>query len=159
VSGGFLIPAEKDFLHSRIWKGERQIEFVLPPTIMASLIAVRDSTLKIIGFNAENHRTKQCLEGIIHLVSVSTTKTIITMALTAPQAIVFWTAQAQMGLPDRTRIKFAAEGLTNPEDFIDFPEKEDLDALILKCLKPAKIAGGNAVLIPPPLLSETTDQQ
>jgi hypothetical protein len=49
-----------------------------------------------------------------------------------------------MGLPDRTRIKLAAEGLTNPEDFIDFPDKEDLDALILKCLKPAKIAGGAA---------------
>ena len=31
VSGGF----SSLFLHSRIWKGERQIEFVLPPTIMA----------------------------------------------------------------------------------------------------------------------------
>ena len=47
-----------------------------------------------------------------------------------------------MALPDRTRLKLAAEGLTTPTDFIDFPDKEDLDALILKCLKPAKIAGG-----------------
>ena len=49
-----------------------------------------------------------------------------------------------MGLPDRTRLKLAAEGLTTPTDFIDFPDKDDLDALILKCLKPAKIAGGAA---------------
>ena len=49
-----------------------------------------------------------------------------------------------MSLPDRTRLKLAAEGLTTPTDFIDFPEKDDLDALILKCLKPAKIAGGAA---------------
>ena len=46
-----------------------------------------------------------------------------------------------MALPDRTRLKLAAEGLTTPTDFIDFPEKEDLEALVLKCLKPAKIAG------------------
>ena len=49
-----------------------------------------------------------------------------------------------MGLPDRTRLKLAAEGLTTPTDFIDFPDKDDLDAFILKCLKPAKIAGGAA---------------
>ena len=66
------------------------------------------------------------------------------MPLTAPQALLFWTEQAQMSLPDRTRLKLAAEGLTTPTDFIDFPEKDDLDALILKCLKPAKIAGGAA---------------
>jgi len=68
----------------------------------------------------------------------------IKMPLTAPQALLFWTAQAQMSLPDCTRLKLAAEGLTTQTDFIDFPEKDDLDALILKCLKPAKIAGGAA---------------
>ena len=67
------------------------------------------------------------------------------MPLSAAEAIAFWTDLAQMGLPDRTRLKLAAEGLTTPTDFIDFPEKEDLDALVLKCLKPAKIAGGAAV--------------
>jgi hypothetical protein len=76
------------------------------------------------------------------LASTSTKyKPIIIMPLTAPQAIAFWTEQAQMALPDRTRLKLAAEGLTTPTDFIDFPEKDDLDALVLKCLKPAKIAG------------------
>ncbi len=76
------------------------------------------------------------------LASTSTKyKPIIIMPLSAPQAIAFWTEQAQMALPDRTRLKLAAEGLTTPTDFIDFPEKEDLEALVLKCLKPAKIAG------------------
>jgi len=67
------------------------------------------------------------------------------MPLSALQAITFWTEQAQMALPDRTHLKLVADGLTTPTDFIDFPDKDDLDALILKCLKPAKIAGGAAV--------------
>jgi hypothetical protein len=41
------------------------------------------------------------------------------MALTAPQVLAFWTKQAQMALPDRTRLKMAAEGLVMPLDFIE----------------------------------------
>ena len=58
------------------------------------------------------------------------------MALTAPQVLAFWTEQAQMALPDRTRLKMAAEGLVMPLDFIEGRSW---------CLKLAKIAGGAAV--------------
>jgi len=54
-----------------------------------------------------------------------------------------------MGLSDRTRVKMETEGLTLPEDFADFSEKEDLDALYRTLLKPAKTtvgAGANARL-------------
>jgi hypothetical protein len=78
------------------------------------------------------------------------------MPLAAPQALLFWTKQAQMALPDRTRLKLAAEGLTTPTDFIDFPDKDDLDALILKCLKPAKIAGSAAANARPQEMGDPT---
>ncbi len=54
-----------------------------------------------------------------------------------------------MGLSDRTCVKMETEGLTLPEDFADFSEKEDLDALYRTLLKPAKTtvgAGANAQL-------------
>ena len=52
-----------------------------------------------------------------------------TKPFTAAQLTSFWTSQAQMGLTARTRVQMASEGLATPDDFEDFPEKEDLEGL------------------------------
>ena len=67
------------------------------------------------------------------------------MPFTVTQLTVFWTGQSQMGLTARTRVQMAAEGLTTPDNFEDFPEKDDLEDLFKQLLKPAKIpeAGAN----------------
>ena len=46
-----------------------------------------------------------------------------------------------MGLTERTRVQMAAEGLATPEDFEDFPEKEDLEGMFRQLLNPAKTPG------------------
>ncbi len=51
------------------------------------------------------------------------------MLFTAVQITSFWISQAQMGLTARTRVQMAAEGLATPDDFEDFPEKEDIEGL------------------------------
>ena len=48
------------------------------------------------------------------------------MPFTVAQLTAFWTSQDQMGLTARTRVQMAAEGLTTPDDFEDFPEKDNL---------------------------------
>jgi hypothetical protein len=60
------------------------------------------------------------------------------MPLNDAQLTAFWTDYNPMGLSHRTRAKMSQEGLTLPEDFIDFSKKEDLDALYRTLLKPAK---------------------
>ena len=42
----------------------------------------------------------------------------------------------------------AAEGLTTPDDFKDFPEKDDLEGLFKQLLKPAKTPGLGANALP-----------
>ena len=64
------------------------------------------------------------------------------MPLTAAQLTAFWTDPDQMGLTNRTRRQMAAEGLTTPDDFEDFPEKGDLEGLFKLLLKPAKEISG-----------------
>jgi hypothetical protein len=66
------------------------------------------------------------------------------MPFTAATLTAFWTNNAQMGLVARTRTQMQNEGLVVPQDFEDFAEKEDLDALFKILLKPAKIPGGAA---------------
>ena len=51
------------------------------------------------------------------------------MPFTVAQLTAFWTSQAQMGLTACMRIQMAAEGLTTPDDFEDFAEKDDLEGL------------------------------
>ncbi len=51
------------------------------------------------------------------------------MPFTAAQLTAFWTSQAQMGLTACTRVQMAAEGLATPDNFEDFPEKEDLKGM------------------------------
>ena len=70
------------------------------------------------------------------------------MLFTAVHLTSFLTSQAQMGLTARTRVEMAAEGLAKPDDFEDFPEKDDLEGLIKQLLKPAKTPGLGANALP-----------
>ena len=70
------------------------------------------------------------------------------MPFTTAHLTAFWTGQAQMGLTARTRVQMAAEGLTTPDNFEDFPEKDDLEGLFKQLLKPAKIHGLGANALP-----------
>ena len=67
------------------------------------------------------------------------------MPLNANQLTAFWTDYDQMGLSNCTRVKMETDGLTLPEDFADFSEKEDLNALYRTLLKPAKTTVGAGV--------------
>jgi hypothetical protein len=49
-----------------------------------------------------------------------------------------------MGLTAPTSVQMAAEGLTPPDDFEGFPEKDDLEGLFKQLMKPAKIPGVGA---------------
>jgi|LakMenE18May11ns_1017448.scaffolds.fasta_scaffold6304033_1 hypothetical protein len=49
-----------------------------------------------------------------------------------------------MGLTARMRVQMAAERLTTPDDFKDFPEKDDLKGLFKQLSKPNKIPGVGA---------------
>jgi len=60
------------------------------------------------------------------------------MPFNAAQLTAFWTDYAQMALSHRTHGQMAAEGLTVPADFVDFAEKEELEALLKRLYKPAK---------------------
>ncbi len=53
-----------------------------------------------------------------------------------------------MGLTARTPVQMAAEGLATPDDFEDFPEKEDLKGMFRQLLKPAKTPGLGANALP-----------
>ena len=64
------------------------------------------------------------------------------MPFTAAQLTAFWTDNAQMALSHRTRGQMAAEGLTVPADFVDFAEKDELEALLKRLYKPAKTTHG-----------------
>jgi hypothetical protein len=75
---------------------------------------------------------------LIYLTSISNQHT---MPFTIAQLTAFWTGPAQMGLTARTRVQMAAEGLATPDDFEDFPEKEDLEGMFKQLLKPAKTPG------------------
>ena len=70
------------------------------------------------------------------------------MPFTIAQLTAFWTSPAQMGLTARTRVQMAAEGLATPDDFEDFPEKEDLEGIFKQLLKPAKTPGLGANALP-----------
>ena len=49
------------------------------------------------------------------------------MPFTIAQLTAFWTGQAQMGLTACSPVQMAAEGLTMPDNFKDFPKKDDLE--------------------------------
>ena len=70
------------------------------------------------------------------------------MPFTVARLTAFWTIQSQMGLTACTRVQMAVEGLTTPDDFEDFPEKDDLEGPSKQLLKPPKTPGlgANALL-------------
>ena len=70
------------------------------------------------------------------------------MPFTVAKLTAFWTSPAQMGLTACTRVQMAAEGLTTPDNFEDFPEKEDLEGLFKQLLKTAKTPGVGANVLP-----------
>ncbi len=70
------------------------------------------------------------------------------MPFTIAQLTAFWTSAAQIGLTARTRVHMAAEGLATPDNFEDFPEKEDLEGMFKQLLKPAKTPGLGANALP-----------
>ena len=70
------------------------------------------------------------------------------MLFTVAQLTAFWTSQAQMGLTARTCVKMAAKGLTTPDNFEDFPAKDNLEGLFKQLLKPVKIPGVGANDLP-----------
>ena len=70
------------------------------------------------------------------------------MPFTVAKLTSFWTSPAQMGLTARTRVQMAAEGLTMPDNFKDFSEKDDLEGLFKQLLKPAKIPGVGVNALP-----------
>ena len=70
------------------------------------------------------------------------------MPFAVAQLTAFWTSPAQMGLTACTRVQMTAEGLTTPDDFEDFPEKDDFEGLFKQLLKPAKIPGVGANSLP-----------
>ncbi len=70
------------------------------------------------------------------------------MPFTVAQLTAFCTSQAQTGLTTCTRVQMAAEGLRTPDDFRDFPEKDDLKGLFKQLLKPAKTPGLGANVLP-----------
>jgi len=82
------------------------------------------------------------------------------MPFTVAQLTAFLTSQAQMGLTARTCVQMAVEGLTTPDNFEDFPEKEDLEGLFKQLLKPAKTSGvgANALLQEVAFLSSRQSQ-
>ena len=67
------------------------------------------------------------------------------MPLNSDQLTSFWTDNDQMGLSARTRAKMETDGLKLLENFTDFSENEDLDALYCTFLKPAKTTFGAGV--------------
>ncbi len=70
------------------------------------------------------------------------------MQFNIAQLTAFWTSPAQMGLTARTRVQMAAEGLVTPDNFEDFPEKEDLEGIFKQLLKPKKTPGLGAHALP-----------
>ena len=68
------------------------------------------------------------------------------MPFIGAQITAFWTSSAQMGLTACTRVQMAAEGLTAPDDFEDFPEKDDIEDLFKQLLKPVNIPEAEAFL-------------
>ena len=70
------------------------------------------------------------------------------MPFTVAQLTAFWTSPAQMGLTACMRVHMAAEGLTTPDDFEDFPDKDDLESLFKQILKPPKAPGLGANALP-----------
>ena len=64
----------------------------------------------------------------------------------AAQLTSFFEGQDYMALTNRTRLQLALEGITVPDDFIDF-DAEGLEGIFLNLLKPPKVPATGAAAI------------
>ena len=65
------------------------------------------------------------------------------MPLTAGQVTAFFEDADQMALPNRTRVFLQGQGITIPEDLIDFIKKSVWDQLLENCKRPPQIPDPN----------------
>ena len=66
------------------------------------------------------------------------------MVLTAGQLTAFFEDPAQMGLSNRTRVHLQSEGITIPDDLIDFVGNDDWTPILDNCRRPPQIPGQGA---------------
>ena len=66
------------------------------------------------------------------------------MVLTAGQLTAFFKYANQMGLSNRTRVHLQTEGISTPDDLIEFVGKEDWTPILDNCRRPPQIPGQGA---------------
>ena len=66
------------------------------------------------------------------------------MVLTAGQLTAFFEDANQMGLSNRTRVHLQTEGISTPDDLIEFVGKEDWTPILDNCRRPPQIPGQGA---------------
>ena len=66
------------------------------------------------------------------------------MVLTAAQLTAFFEGATQMGLSNRTRVYLQSEGISLPDDLIDFVGKDDWTPILDNCRRPPQIPGQGA---------------
>ena len=69
------------------------------------------------------------------------------MVLTAGQLTLFFEDANQMGLSNRTRVYLQTEGITTPDDLIDFVTKDSWDPIVDNCKRPPQILGAGGALV------------
>ena len=63
------------------------------------------------------------------------------MVLTAVQLPSFFEDATQMGLSNRTMMHLQTEGITTPDDLIDFVDKDAWTPILDNCRRPPQIPG------------------
>ena len=63
------------------------------------------------------------------------------MVLTAGQLTLFFEDATQMGLSDRTRMHLQTEGITTPDDLINFVDEDAWTPILDNCRRPPQIHG------------------
>ena len=61
------------------------------------------------------------------------------MVLTGGQLTLFFEDANQMGLSNRTRLHLQTEGITTPDDLVDFVTKDSWDPIVDNCKRPPQI--------------------
>ena len=69
------------------------------------------------------------------------------MVLTAGQLTLFFEDANQMGLSNRTRLHLQTEGITTPDDLVDFVTKDSWDPIVDNCKRPPQIPGAGGALV------------
>ena len=62
------------------------------------------------------------------------------MVLSAPQVTAFFEDNDKMGLSNRTRLYLQGEGISHPEDLLEFVEKDAWKQIVEACRRPPQIA-------------------